>query len=57
MMINDSLTAAATTADEPLPDHPVSPIRWPVMVAGLLVFWLLRRTGRDRRERDPSPPT
>ena len=25
---------------------------WPAMVAALVVFWVLRRAGRDRRERD-----
>ena len=43
---------AAAPADAPAPDGSISPIMWPVLVAALLVFWAVHRTGRNRRERD-----
>ena len=45
-------TLAGTTADAPPADGSISPIMWPAMVTALVVFWVLRRAGRDRRERD-----
>ena len=45
-------TLAASTTDAPPADGSISPIMWPAMVGALVVFWVLRRAGRDRRERD-----
>ena len=45
-------TLAGTTVEATPADGSISPIMWPAMVGALVVFWVLRRAGRDRRERD-----